>query len=482
MKHTISLLLAVMMIFSMASVCLADDDVLYPIHEIWEEGFLLDEDDRYVDFDEPWDETVPYGETVYFPLISIRETDSGEEYVAVHETDAAKKVKIKTDWDEGKSYIDKLSVVRKRFVNHDSENVDDIDFSESRYAYFLTITTQTRSKSTTSSHEVNGEIFLRKSGSDGFDYEDGRELYVNFEVGYFEPDEANTIPITPALFEPGDHFDEYDEETFDFEADDDSYFVVDTDNQKKIVLGMDCDYDDDIGERFPNADLYFFNGNGAKFNRIGYLYLYTGDDDYRYAYSIDDDGELEKVNSTYDSHDECIVIRTRTLGRYVISNVKLNVTDNTDNYDNTEVIFDNNTQINYNPGTGGGPWMPPSYIGWSTQPAIEHPAAPTLPAAPSSAPAKSEAAPAPMAEEAEPEKKAEEKPEKADDAVVKTAVKVEEKRPTFATMIIGSEDGDITLDNGMMLMIACIVGVVASVIGLIFCIAAIASKKRGRYY
>jgi len=49
-------------------------------------------------------------------------------------------------------------------------------------------------------------------------------------------------------------------------------------------------------------------------------------------------------------------------------------------------------------------------------------------------------------------------------------------------MIIGSEDGDITLDNGMMLMIACIVGVVASVIGLIFCIAAIASKKRGRYY
>lgn|GEM_PF-1020231 len=476
MKHTISFILAVIMIMGMAPISFADDDALYPIDMIWEEGYLLDEDDRYVDFNEPWDESVPYGETVYFPLVSIRETDSGEEYVAVHETDAAKKVKIKTDWDEGKSYVDKLSVVRKRFVNEEEES--GIDFSESKYAYFLSITTQTRSKNTTSSHEINGEIFLRKSGSDGFDYDDGRELYVNFEVGYFEPDEANTIPITPALFEPDEHFDEYDEETFDFEADDDSYFVVNTNNQKKIVLGMDTDYDEDIGERFPEADLYFFNGNGARFNRIGYLYLYTGDDDYRYAYSVDEDGNMEKVNSTYDGHDECIVIRTRELGRYVISNMKLNVIDNTDNYDNTEVIYDNNTQINYNPGTGGGPWMPPSYIGWSTQPVVEQPTAPAAPAAQQTAP-EAPAAESSKAAAAEPEKK---KTEKVEDAVVKTAVKVEEKLPSFATMIIGSEDGDVVLNNGMMLMIACIVAAVASVIGLIFCIAAFASKKRNRYY
>ena len=463
MKRTVSLLLAVMMLLGMSSVCFAADDVLFPIDEIWEDGFLLDEDDRYVDFNEPADDSVPYGETIYFPLVSI---DTSNKYTAVFESDAAKKIKIKTDWDEGSSYIDELSVVRKRFVN--ASELSSVDFSESKYCYFLSITTKTRSKNTTSSHDVCGTVKLKKSGDYGFDYDD-MQLDVNFEVGYLPPEDSNLIPITPALFEPDEDFDEYEEETFDFEADDDSYFVVNTNSQKKLVLGMDTDYDDDIGEKFPEADLYFFNGNGGRFNRIGYLYLYTGDSDYRYAYSINDDGELEKINSSYDNHDECIVIRTRVLGRYVISNVKLNVTDNTDNYDNTEVIFDNDTQINYNPGTGGGPWMPPSYIGWSAQPIVEQPVSSVAPVVSSSSEAVA----------AKPEKK---EAEKAEDAVVKTAVKVEEKAPTFATLMIGAEDGDTVIDNGMMLMIACIVGVLASVVGLIFCIAALASKKRNKYY
>ncbi|MBR6726274.1 MAG: hypothetical protein IKL81_04725, partial [Clostridia bacterium] len=221
MKHTISLLLAVMMILSMASVCLADDDVLYPIDEIWEDGYLLDEDDRYVDFNEPVDDSVPYGETVYFPLVH----DSGDGYAAVFESDAAKKIKIKTDWDEGSSYIDKLSVVRKRFVNE--EEVSEIDFSESKYCYFLSVTTKTRSKNTTATHEVSGIVKLKKSGDYGFDYDD-MQLEIYFDVGYLAPDDSNLIPITPALFEPDEDFDEYEEETFDFEADDDSYFVVNT--------------------------------------------------------------------------------------------------------------------------------------------------------------------------------------------------------------------------------------------------------------
>ena len=292
MKRTVSLFLAVMMLFGMASVCLAADEVEYKITDIWEYGYLLDEDDRYVDFREPADDSVPYGETIYFPLVH----DSGEVPVAVHEYDAAKKIKIKTDWDEGKSYVDELSVVRKKFIE-DKDNDIGIDFSNSKYAYFLSITTKTRSKNTTTSHEICGTIKLKKSGEYGFDYDD-MQLDVNLEVGYFEPDEANTIPITPALFEPDEHFDEYDEEIFDFEADDDSYFVVNTNTQKKIVLGLDTDYDDDIGDRFPDADLYFFNGNGARFNRLGYLYLYTGDSDYCYAYSIDEDGVLEKAQGT----------------------------------------------------------------------------------------------------------------------------------------------------------------------------------------
>ena len=461
MKRIFSFFMAAVMVFIMTPTLFADDVADYSIELIFEEGYLLDEDDRYVDFNNPADDSVPYGETVYYPLLSEEVTDSSKyDFTAVHETLAAKKVKIKTDWDEGSSYIDELSVVRKKFEG----DLDDerIDTSLSKYVYFLSITTKQRSKTTTSTNEVYGTVMLKKtSGADKFDYDEGRELEVAFDVGYTAPEDSNLIPITPALFEPEEDFDEYDEETFDFEADDDSYFVVNTNNQKKIVLGLDTDYDDDIGEQYPEADLMFFNGNGGRFNKLGYLYLYTGDSDYRYTYSINDNGELEKVSSTYDSHDECVVIRTRTLGRYVLSDVKLNVIDNTDDKSNTEVVFDNDTQQNYNPGTGGYPWEAPDYY----QPAVV-----TAPAVVASSPA------APASSEPE---KIEEK--KAAPEVAETAVKVEKAVPEFATILIGENDGDITADARMMLVVACCVGAAACVLGLILCVTSAVCKKHNKY-
>jgi len=457
LKRIFSFFMAAVMILIMTPTLFAvDDDPTYLIEEIWEQGYLLDEDDRYVDFGNPIDDCVPYGETVYYPLIS---RDSSDNAVAVYENKAAKKIKIRTDWDEGSSYIDELSVVRKRYTNKTDGETDGITFADDRYAYFLSVTTKQRSKTTTSTNEIYGLVQLKKTGDYNFDYDAGVELYVQFDVGYTDPEDSNYIPIIPALFLPDEHFGEDSEETFDFEADDNSYFVVNTNSQKKIVLGLDTDYDDDIGEKYPDADLMFFNGNGARFNKLGYLYLYTGDSDYRYTYMVNDDGELEKVNSTYDSHDECVVIRTRTLGRYVLSDTKLKVIDNTDDHSGTEVIFDNDTQQNYNPGTGGYPWEAPDYY----QPAVV-----TAPAA---------VAPAPAA----PEKVEEKTEQKKAPEVIETAVTVEKAIPEFATILIGENDGDITADSRMMLVVACCVGAVACVMGLVLCVTSALCRKRSKY-
>lgn len=475
MKRIFSVILAAMLISSMAVGAFADTDPSeYCVTGIYDNGFLLDDDDSYVDFGEEADDSVPYGETVYFPL--IHECSAGCSHdsthtlpVAVYESRATKSIKIKTDWDDGKSYIDKLSVVRKKYTGTSSIS-SSIDLVDGKYCYFLAITTKQRSTTTTATNDVNGTIKLKKSSgneADRFDYDDV-QIDVSFEVGYTHPEDTNVIPEIPALFYPDEDFDEDSEETFDFEVDDDSYFVVNTNGQKKLVLGMNNNYDDDIAEQYPDADLYFFNGNGGHFNRIGYLYLYAGDN-YDYVYSINDKGNLESVKVTHD--DDCLVVRTRTLGRYVLSDKKLNVAETPEEEDEKAVIFDNDTQTNHNPGTGGWGFDDIAYNGWPEPAAV-------VPAVVAEQP--QPAAEQPKAEDAKVEQKAD-KTDKAEikKTATKTAVDVK-AAPAVNTVKVGENVEAEGLNTRAMLMICCCVGAAASGLGLILCICAAISKARNR--
>ena len=200
----------------------------------------------------------------------------------------------------------------------------------SAYIYFVALKLKERDTTSPNPAELFGTISMRKSSrSDSlnqFDYEDV-ELEINLEIGFNHPEDANLIPIEPATFYPDEDFDEDDEESFDFEADGDSFFVVNTNSQKKLVLGMDVDYDEEIGERYaPQTEtLFFWNGNGGSFNRTGYLYLAAPEDSY--LYRIEADGSLRRMDAEYDDYEECFVIRTRTIGRYVVSDVELDLLD-----------------------------------------------------------------------------------------------------------------------------------------------------------
>jgi len=241
-------------------------------------------------------------------------------YKYVYETSAVKNIKIKKDWDEGKSYVSTVEIAKKKY--------EPCNYSGSqKYAYFVAITIKKSSTSSTSTKELSGTINLKKSGDYGFDYDD-MELDVSLELGCEDTENELTIPKIPEIFSEGSGFDGDGLEQFDFEADDSSWFEVNTSGQKDITLGLDTDYDDDIAEQYPGADLEFWNGNGAKFNRTGTLHLYS--EDGKYVYGINSDGELYNIESTYESSDECFEIKTRVLGRYVVSNRALNVTNGSD--------------------------------------------------------------------------------------------------------------------------------------------------------
>ena len=234
------------------------------------------------------------------------------DYPYVNEYDAVRSARIKKSWDIGGSLVDDVEIVKKRFTPSDAYTASE------RYIYFLAITM--KEKTSASTHDLSGTVKLSKSGSNGFDE---IRVDVNLEVGYASPTDDNMIPETPAVFKEGDGFSGDSDETFYFEADDYSWFEVSTNGQGKILLGMDTEFDEDIASKYPEANLDFWNGNGASFNKIGELHLYA--EPGSYLYQINSNGKLIRPAYSYDRSEECFVIKTRTLGRYVISDVKLNI-------------------------------------------------------------------------------------------------------------------------------------------------------------
>ena len=234
------------------------------------------------------------------------------DYPYVNEYDAVRSARIKKSWDIGGSLVDDVEIVKKRFTPSDAYTASE------RYIYFLAITM--KEKTSASTHDLSGTVKLSKSGSNGFDE---IRVDVNLEVGYASPTDDNMIPETPAVFKEGDGFSGDSDETFYFEADDYSWFEVSTNGQGKILLGMGTEFGEDIASKYPEANLDFWNGNGASFNKIGELHLYA--EPGSYLYQINSNGKLIRPAYSYDRSEECFVIKTRTLGRYVISDVKLNI-------------------------------------------------------------------------------------------------------------------------------------------------------------
>jgi hypothetical protein len=302
MKKLLALGLAVAMVLSMGAIVLAaSDDVANPVGSISNSAYLLNSDYNAVDMSAAL-ESVAYGKTIYYPLINNNEVTPGY----VNESEAVSGIKIRQDWEENGNLVDSVNIVKKKVMG------------TSDYIYF--VEGVIKSSTSTSESAGNGTIALRKTGE--FDYED-MQLDANIVVKYPAAASGDVITKDPQVFKEGAGFVGDTEEEFTFASDEDSYFVVNTVGQGKLLLAMSTKYDSAVADKYPEANLDFIYGNGATFNKPGTLSIAADEDSY--LYKVNSNGNLEKVDAEYDEYEEAFVVKTRTLGKYVISDVELNL-------------------------------------------------------------------------------------------------------------------------------------------------------------
>ena len=224
----------------------------------------------------------------------------------MHESDAVDGVKIKAKWDNGGKYVGTVEIEKKKASGVPLDQ---------KYLYFVAVSL--KESDTMDVNDLTGTIQLRKNGS--FDY-DEMELEVSLELSYPRASEP-VITNEPQIFEEGEGFMGDPDEEFTFEADRDSYFTVNTVGQSKLLLAVSSDFDAEIADLYPEARLSFFYGNGAAFNKTGTLFLAA--DEGAHLYKVNQEGALEAVSAKYDEFEGAFAIRTKILGRYVISDLPL---------------------------------------------------------------------------------------------------------------------------------------------------------------
>ena len=133
----------------------------------------------------------------------------------------------------------------------------------------------------------------------------------------------------------------------DIEFGDEAMFTVNVNDQSRLNLAWTTRHDPEVAamDESVNMDFITFEGNPS-FNRTGTMYIYAADDTFLYQVV---DGELEKVDATYNEDYEAWEFRTRTLGQYVIADGEIDLESITDNTDDSSSTTDGGKE---NPDTG----------------------------------------------------------------------------------------------------------------------------------
>lgn len=191
--------------------------------------------------------------------------------------------------------------------------------SSDKRAWFVKLTVKSVSSSSYPDDGYDIDSLTLKYTYDGDKYED-----VPVNLDSIEYDEAD------------DEFEE-DEKMFSFEKDDDvdidlpdnaGTFTGTARKDFDVVAAMDTDVDNSLLNKYPNADIRFFNGNGATFPvTSGKMTIYADSGDYLYEVS---GSTLTDRSSTWVSSKNAFVITTTKIGKYIVSDTKLSAKASTD--------------------------------------------------------------------------------------------------------------------------------------------------------
>ncbi|WMJ82508.1 hypothetical protein ACS3UN_03365 [Oscillospiraceae bacterium LTW-04] len=390
MKKFFALAMAAAMIASMSATSFAadiitgtpdgpftkktDDGKLYYPVVAMHGPFSYDADDKVLT-----DETVEYGETAYYALlqsdIDSKGNPSGDKSL-VTESEVVSNLKVKPKWEEGSKLVKSVSIVKKKVTNEESATGDNTGryykygsdgkpttaseneynsgdafmyadelFSDNydyekpeagkstsgNYYYFLAIAME--STTSTADTDVIGTLTLSKSKAPKID---DLELDISLNVDWANSYRSSTSYVIDGSSSPeledetyySLKFD-YDDET-DLEFEDGSIFTVDVSGQGKLLVYYDTDFKSKVASKYPLAELNFWNGNGAKFNRVGEMFLACDEDYAQFLYQLNADGTLSEVpGAEFDKYDEGFYFNTRVLGTYVISDMDLELEDTT---------------------------------------------------------------------------------------------------------------------------------------------------------
>ena len=282
--------------------------------------------------------------------------ESNGKFLVVKDSEVVSNLKIKTDWEEGGDLVKSIKVVKRKIVNYtkaadgdfertDSDYDEDYyyptleelgltkyDMEKDDYVYFLVV--EYEESNSHNDADLIGTVTLNKSKDPKVD---DLELDIGFSVDWehnYRTDAENcTIKDDPdfEFVAEKNYALKFDcDEEVELTFDDESTFTVDVSGQSKILFNWNNNYISKVAAKYPYAELNFWNGNGAKFNRVGEFFFNCEDlEGNQFLYQVNADGTLSEVaGAEWDDSDEGFYFNTRVLGSYVVSDMELDVVSN----------------------------------------------------------------------------------------------------------------------------------------------------------
>ena len=150
----------------------------------------------------------------------------------------------------------------------------------------------------------------------------GKELLIGWDVATVALTDSNPT-LTLGTINKMDGNDTVAYNTVSFTVDDIAYAEGRVYDGDKFFIDADTDIDTDILKKYPDAELEFVNmKNSPSFNSNWTVEVYGDEDSYIYEVK---DGKLVASSLKWDDDAYAFTGKVRTLGTYVISDTKLNV-------------------------------------------------------------------------------------------------------------------------------------------------------------
>ena len=323
MKKILALALAFVMVMGLASVAFAadaefrfevqDDTILGTGKNTYK---LMDRNTVYVEDEDGYlvaltENTYEEGDSLYIKLnaIDMTATEAG-------------KWKVKADWRVGGDIVDSVEIVYKK-----------IGEGATNYGYYVVI--KTNANATTRRSDLLGYLSIYRTSPSSADVDNNQKVlfavdpanYARYGIpavklvevlnGEIEPN--STTPVVSFKDENDDYL---DEEVICFQGV--GEFEINLYEQGNLYLGFNTDFNKEIADKYPEAELEFVNFVGKPaFNKWGVFYLYA-DEDNKYVYEMVD-GVISKVDATWDETMDAYRFAAKRFDTFITSDVELDL-------------------------------------------------------------------------------------------------------------------------------------------------------------